>query len=118
MTQLATSNWAEASTNELALSTWSNTACRYYEFLQLRNNNRTEENRAFDLFYALWIPDLFMKRFKADEQWSMIALMSAQVSLSVTAKNLRCSTPVQAERPGSQIFKGYMALGADHRLAN
>lgn len=32
------------------------------EFLQLRKNNGTEENRARDLFYALWIPDLFMKR--------------------------------------------------------
>jgi len=32
------------------------------EFLQLRKNNGTEENRARDLFYGLWIPDLFMKR--------------------------------------------------------
>ena len=32
------------------------------EFLNLRKNNGTEENRARDLFYALWIPDLFMKR--------------------------------------------------------
>ena len=34
-----------------------------YEFLQLRKNNGTEENRARDLFYALWIPDLFMNTF-------------------------------------------------------
>ena len=37
-----------------------------YEFLQLRKNNGTEENRARDLFYALWIPDLFMRRVEAD----------------------------------------------------
>ena len=35
------------------------------EFLQLRKNNGTEENRARDLFYALWVPDLFMKRVAA-----------------------------------------------------
>ena len=41
-----------------------------YEFLQLRKNNGTEENRARDLFYALWIPDLFMKRVEADGDWT------------------------------------------------
>lgn len=43
-----------------------------YEFLQLRKNNGTEENRARDLFYALWIPDLFMKRVEADQDWSLM----------------------------------------------
>ena len=42
------------------------------EFLQLRKNNGTEENRARDLFYALWIPDLFMKRVEADEDWTLM----------------------------------------------
>lgn len=40
------------------------------EFLQLRKNNGTEENRARDLFYALWIPDLFMKRVEEGADWS------------------------------------------------
>merc|ERR1719242_208111 len=43
-----------------------------YEFLQLRKNNGTEENRARDLFYALWIPDLFMQRVEQDQQWSLM----------------------------------------------
>ena len=43
-----------------------------YEFLQLRKNNGTEENRARDLFYALWIPDLFMKRVEKDEDWTLM----------------------------------------------
>lgn len=43
-----------------------------YEFLQLRKNNGTEENRARDLFYALWIPDLFMKRVEANEDWTLM----------------------------------------------
>jgi ribonucleotide reductase alpha subunit len=42
------------------------------EFLQLRKNNGTEENRARDLFYAFWIPDLFMKRVEADGDWTLM----------------------------------------------
>ena len=32
-----------------------------FEFLELRKNTGAEESRARDLFYALWIPDLFMR---------------------------------------------------------
>ena len=42
-----------------------------YEFLDAKKNNGAEEMRARDLFYALWIPDLFMKRVKNDEMWSL-----------------------------------------------
>jgi ribonucleoside-diphosphate reductase, alpha subunit len=42
-----------------------------FEFLDLRKNHGKEELRARDLFYALWICDLFMKRVEADEQWSL-----------------------------------------------
>lgn len=41
------------------------------EFLELRLNNGTEEARARDLFTALWIPDLFMKRVQTDAEWSL-----------------------------------------------
>ncbi len=41
------------------------------EFLDLRKNHGKEELRARDLFYALWIPDLFMKRVEANEEWSL-----------------------------------------------
>lgn len=40
-------------------------------FLDLKKNHGKEELRARDLFYALWIPDLFMKRVEADEEWSL-----------------------------------------------
>ena len=36
-----------------------------FEFIELRKNHGKEEARARDLFYALWVPDLFMKRVKA-----------------------------------------------------
>lgn len=42
-----------------------------YEFLELKKNHGKEEMRARDLFYALWIPDLFMERVKADADWSL-----------------------------------------------
>lgn len=41
------------------------------DFLQLKKNHGKEEQRARDLFYALWIPDLFMKRVEAGGDWSL-----------------------------------------------
>ncbi len=41
------------------------------DFLELKKNHGKEEMRARDLFYALWIPDLFMERVKADGEWSL-----------------------------------------------
>ena len=41
-------------------------------FLQMRKNHGDEELKARDLFYALWIPDLFMDRVKADGQWTLM----------------------------------------------
>ncbi|WP_343745215.1 ribonucleoside-diphosphate reductase subunit alpha [Chitinophaga sp.] len=42
-----------------------------FEFLDLRKNHGKEEMRARDLFYALWMPDLFMKRVEANGTWSL-----------------------------------------------
>ncbi len=44
-----------------------------FDFLQLRKNHGKEELRARDLFYALWIPDLFMKRVENNEDWSLFS---------------------------------------------
>ena len=41
-------------------------------FLDMRKNHGNEEERARDLFYALWIPDLFMKRVKSNGMWSLM----------------------------------------------
>ena len=43
-----------------------------HEFLQLRKNQGFEEQRARDLFYAMWIPDLFMKRVQEDAIWTLM----------------------------------------------
>ncbi|HEY8780587.1 MAG TPA: ribonucleoside-diphosphate reductase subunit alpha [Mucilaginibacter sp.] len=42
-----------------------------FEFLDLRKNHGKEEMRARDLFYALWVPDLFMERVEANGEWSL-----------------------------------------------
>src|SRR6201985_12396 len=42
-----------------------------FEFLDLRKNHGKEEMKARDLFYALWIPDLFMRRVEAGGDWSL-----------------------------------------------
>lgn len=42
-----------------------------FEFLDMRKNHGKEEQRARDLFYALWVPDLFMKRVQDYGQWSL-----------------------------------------------
>lgn len=43
-----------------------------FDFLDLKKNHGKEELRARDLFYALWIPDLFMKRVEANEEWTLM----------------------------------------------
>ncbi len=44
-----------------------------FDFLDLRKNQGKEELRARDLFLAMWIPDLFMKRVEADGLWSLFS---------------------------------------------
>ncbi len=43
-----------------------------FDFLDLKKNHGKEEMRARDLFYALWVPDLFMKRVKEDKEWTLM----------------------------------------------
>ncbi|NAS10822.1 ribonucleoside-diphosphate reductase subunit alpha [Poritiphilus flavus] len=43
-----------------------------FDFLDLKKNHGKEEMRARDLFYAMWIPDLFMKRVEADGEWTLM----------------------------------------------
>lgn len=42
-----------------------------FDVLELRKNHGKDELRARDLFTALWVPDIFMRRVKADEDWSL-----------------------------------------------
>lgn len=42
-----------------------------FDFLEMKKNTGKDEQRARDLFYAMWTPDLFMKRVEADGMWSL-----------------------------------------------
>ena len=48
-----------------------------FQFLDLKKNTGDEDDRARDLFYAAWIPDLFMQRVKQDGMWSLFCPHSA-----------------------------------------
>lgn len=43
-----------------------------FDFLELKKNHGKEEMRARDLFYAMWVSDLFMKRVEADAEWTLM----------------------------------------------
>lgn len=43
-----------------------------FDFLELKKNHGKEEMRARDLFYAMWIPDLFMKRVEENATWTLM----------------------------------------------
>ncbi len=43
-----------------------------YDFLDLKKNHGKEEQRARDLFYAMWIPDLFMQRVQENGEWTLM----------------------------------------------
>lgn len=44
-----------------------------FDFLELKKNHGDEERRTRDLFLALWVPDLFMKRVRDDKQWTLFS---------------------------------------------
>jgi ribonucleoside-diphosphate reductase alpha subunit len=48
-----------------------------FDFLLLKRNTGKDEQRARDLFYGLWIPDLFMKRVEKNEKWTLMDPNSA-----------------------------------------
>jgi ribonucleoside-diphosphate reductase alpha chain len=52
------------------LEPWHADIC---DFLELKKNHGDEELKARDLFYALWIPDLFMRKVKNNEEWCLFS---------------------------------------------
>jgi ribonucleoside-diphosphate reductase alpha chain len=74
------------------------------EFLKLRLNQGAEEDRARDLFYAMWVPDLFMKRVEEDSHWTLMCPHQC---------------PGLADRWGPEfekLYKNYEDLGKGRRV--
>jgi len=70
------------------------------DFLKLKLNSGSEEERARDLFYALWVSDLFMRRVEADAEWSLFCPSEA---------------PGLADVYGAEFDKLYEGYEADGR---
>ena len=60
-----------------------------FEFLELKKNHGNELERARDLFYALWIPDLFMERVKSDGVWSLVCPNDCQTLSNVCGEQFK-----------------------------
>jgi ribonucleoside-diphosphate reductase alpha subunit len=97
------------------------------DFLRLKLNTGAEEERARDLFYALWISDLFMRRVEADEPWSLFCPSEAPgladvygtefeaLYTSYEAKGLARKT-IQARTLWYQILETQMETGTPYLL--
>eukprot|EP00747_Dinoflagellata_sp_TGD_P138031 gnl/TRDRNA2_/TRDRNA2_175747_c3_seq33.p1 gnl/TRDRNA2_/TRDRNA2_175747_c3~~gnl/TRDRNA2_/TRDRNA2_175747_c3_seq33.p1 ORF type:complete len:815 (+),score=195.63 gnl/TRDRNA2_/TRDRNA2_175747_c3_seq33:61-2505(+) len=80
-----------------------------FDFLELKKNHGKEEQRARDLFYGLWVPDLFMRRVKEDAEWTLFCPNEAYDS--ETGKGLQ-------DVWGEEFEKLYMHLEAEGKGRN
>ena len=76
------------------------------DFVKLKLNSGAEEERARDLFYAMWIPDLFMERVEADGDWTLFCPMEAPGLSDVCGEAFRSLyTRYEAEGRGRKTLK-------------
>lgn len=77
-----------------------------FDFLDLKKNHGKEEQRARDLFYALWVPDLFMKRVKENGDWTLMCPHECPgLSDSHSAEFEALYTKYEAEGRGRKTIK-------------
>ena len=77
-----------------------------FDFLELKKNHGKEEQRARDLFYALWIPDLFMERVEADAEWTLMCPNECPGLFDCYGDEFKAlNEKYEAERKGSQTIK-------------
>jgi len=77
-----------------------------FDFLDLKKNHGKEEQRARDLFYALWVPDLFMKRVKENGDWTLMCPHECPgLSDSHSAEFEALYTRYEAEGKGRKTIK-------------
>lgn len=77
-----------------------------FDFLDLKKNHGKEEQRARDLFYALWIPDLFMKRVEENGDWTLMCPHECPgLSETHSAEFEALYTKYEAEGKGRKTIK-------------
>jgi ribonucleoside-diphosphate reductase alpha subunit len=97
------------------------------EFLSMKKNHGDEEARARDLFYALWIPDLFMQKVKDDAEWHLFCPHECQGLQNVVGvafeslytqyvnQNKHAKT-IKARELWTQILDSQMETGTPYML--
>jgi ribonucleoside-diphosphate reductase alpha chain len=96
-------------------------------FLKMKSNTGSEEERARDLFYALWIPDLFMRRVEAAGKWSLFCPHEAPGLADVTGPEFdalyeryeregRAKKVVDAQKIWSDIIVSQIETGTPYML--
>ncbi|PWA45438.1 ribonucleotide reductase 1 [Artemisia annua] len=98
-----------------------------FSFLDLRKNHGKEEQRARDLFYALWIPDLFMERVQSNGQWSLFCPNEApgladcwgqefETLYTQYEKQGKAKSVVQAQNLWFEVLKSQIETGTPYML--
>ena len=98
-----------------------------FEFLDLKKNHGKEELRARDLFYALWIPDIFMKRVETNGEWSLFCPNEAPGLYDVYGKEFeemyekyeregRQRKKIRAQELWSSIIESQIETGTPYML--
>jgi len=96
-------------------------------FLKMKSNTGSEEERARDLFYALWIPDLFMKRVEAGGDWSLFCPHEAPGLADVVGQEFealytkyeaegRAKRTISAQKLWSEILVSQIETGTPYML--
>ena len=97
------------------------------DFLKLKLNSGSEEERARDLFYALWVPDLFMERVESNADWSLFCPDEAPGLADVWGRDFvelylryeregRAKKTVSAQKLWFQILDTQMETGTPYLL--
>ncbi|XP_051126881.1 ribonucleoside-diphosphate reductase large subunit isoform X2 [Andrographis paniculata] len=98
-----------------------------FDFLDLKKNHGKEEHRARDLFYGLWIPDLFMQRVQSNGQWSLFCPNEAPGLADCWGKEFealyaryekegRAKKVVQAQNLWFEILKSQIETGTPYMM--
>jgi len=96
-------------------------------FLKMKSNTGSEEERARDLFYALWVPDLFMKRVEAGADWSLFCPHEAPGLADVVGADFealytryeaegRAKRSIPAQKLWSEILVSQIETGTPYLL--
>lgn len=98
-----------------------------FDFLNMKKNNGDENQRARDLFYALWIPDLFMKAVETDAEWHLFCPNECPGLSDVFGENFeklydqyvfekRYRTVVKAQKLWKEILIAQIETGTPYML--